>query len=290
MLSDGRRVVDSFLVSEPHEAEILLAKLHAGGDVVDEFVAIEGAYTFRGEWKGLWLKRSLRDDARFVPFRDRVMVIECVDNLLGGRSPCEAHYFEVEFASRELSRPYIESRYGDHDLVTCSDVDEMLDFSEPRRARELDRFLVQCASAHKIAYVQMLKFWYDFDNRSDERKWFPLGPLSVVRDCWRQRQAPDHLVRLYRAEPDYAAFEYSFCFPREAVMRKLCTFSHDGYTQKDVDDALAGNYWVKCSAKGQRRGERHDENFRTVSLDESNSTFYVRENLARLKTHNVGPT
>jgi hypothetical protein len=285
MLSDGRRIVDSFLFSEPHELDVLLCKLHAEDPRVDEWVAVEGAYTFRGEHKGLCLRKHLEEDERFAPFRHKFTVVEQRENMLR-KGPCEKHFFEVEFASRELSREYILSKYGPRDLVTCSDVDEMLDFSDEDRCQRLDNFITETAARNQIAWVGMRKCWYDFDNFSDERKWFPLGPISRVRDEWRQRQAAN-LARPLDAGANPLAFEYSYCFSRDAIVRKLSTFSHDGFTTADVDRALAGNYWVKSDLLGQRRGDRPEDNFWTEPLTEKNSTRYVRENISWLKTWNT---
>ena len=286
MLSDGRKVVDSFLFSEPHEKEILLAKFHAGADGIDEFVAIEGAYTFRGEYKGLYLQNILDTDERFAPFRHKVTVLSCRESMLVGPA-CEREFFNVEFASRELSRAYILSKYSDRDFVTCTDVDEMLDFSDPRRAKHIDRILLEAAGQNKIAWIAMLKFWYDFDNASRERKFYPLGPISIVKGNWRQRQAPSHIVHVAH-QPKWLAFEYSFCFSREAIYRKLCTFSHDGYTMADVDRALAGNHWVKSESLGQKAGDRPEDFFTKQELNKDNSPPYVLENISWLKTHVVG--
>jgi Glycosyltransferase family 17 len=289
MLTDGRRLVDSFLFSEAHESEVLLAKLHAGGVLIDEFVAIESCYTFRGEYKGFWLAKALDTDPRFIPFRNKVTVIECKRNLFEevGKTHNEDGYFRVEFASRELSRDYIYGKYSDTDLVTCTDVDELLDCSDPVRSTIINTYLVRSASMSKIAWIQILKFWYDFDNACCEYKWYPVAPISVTRETWRLRQAPDRLVEVYKAPP-FLAFEFSYCFPRNDIWRKLNTFAHNEYVEQDLDDALKNNHWIKCKKKGQYVGDREGDTFRTVPLTPLISTKYVLDNFERLRTRNVG--
>ena len=284
MLSNGSKVVDSFLFSEPFEKEVLLTKLIAEDPVVDEWVAIEDAYTFRGEFKGTSL-RQIMDEPRFERFRRKMHIISCQENMFSGH-PCEENFFKVEFASRELSRDYILSKYEAQDLVGCSDVDELLDFSDQYRREQLDRILVEAVRNQRIALVKVLKFWYEFDNVSTERKWFPVGPVSVVKDCWRQRQAGEHLYTPYY-EPFPLAFEYSYCFSRAEILRKLTTFSHDGYTEADVHNALNGNYWIKATSKGEKLGDRQEDFFERVVLSRDNSTQYVRENFEFLRTGNL---
>src|SRR5262249_35713713 len=84
-------------------------------------------------------------------------------------------------------------------------------------------------------------------------------------------------------------FEYTFCFPPEAMWRKLNSFIHDGYTKEDLEKALLTNHWVKAPARGERPGHQTYDWLETVELTEQNSPRYVRDNLARLKTNVIPP-
>ena len=48
------KIIDTFLFSEPHEEKVLLAKLHAEYEIVDQFILIESPFDFRGKPKGLF--------------------------------------------------------------------------------------------------------------------------------------------------------------------------------------------------------------------------------------------
>ena len=74
-MSDAVRVFDTFQFSEPHEASVLLAKLHIESELVEKWIVVENDYSIKGGWKGRHLESVLASDPRFEMFRDRIVLI-----------------------------------------------------------------------------------------------------------------------------------------------------------------------------------------------------------------------
>jgi hypothetical protein len=284
------RVVDTFLFAEAYEAELLLAKLHCESPVVDEFVLVESTHTFRGEEKGLQARALVGGDDRFAPFRDRLTVIEHAGRLFEG-PPCYETYYENEERSRASVWPHVAARFSPRDWVLVSDVDEMVDGTDPARAAAFRGHLAAHAGWGRALRFGHYRYWYDWDNRC---YWAgvvtPAAQVGAIRrgaSTLRCRSRPPAGSWDVPAGDRPLFFEYTFCFPREAMWRKLNSFIHDGYAPRDLEVALLTNHWVKAPSRGERPGQQSVDWLETVVLDEANSPKYVRDNLARLKTHAV---
>src|SRR4051812_43876751 len=71
----GGKIVDSFLFSEVFEKELLLIKFILEEPHVSEWLILENAYSFQGEYKGLHAETMINGDKRFLPYRDRITFI-----------------------------------------------------------------------------------------------------------------------------------------------------------------------------------------------------------------------
>jgi hypothetical protein len=282
------KVVDTFLFSEAYEAELLLTKLHLESPLVDEFVLIESSQTFRGEEKGLQARKMLESDERFSRFLSRITVFSHPGRLFEG-PPGYNTYYQNEERSRASCQAHVLANYSDEDWVIVSDVDEAVDCCDTDRRCQFTECLSRSAGNSASLEFGHYRYWYDFDNRC---YWTgirtPVIQVGTIRrglgslNC---RSRPRHTVQLPAGDRPLF-FEYTFCFPAEACWRKLNSFIHDGYTVEELEKSLATNHWVKSAARGERPGERGDEDwFETVELTEQNSPQYVRDNLARLKTN-----
>ncbi len=284
------KIIDTFLFVEAYEAELLLMKLHLENDLVDKFVLIESAQTFRNEEKGLQAKKLILGDHRFWPFMDKIVIIEHEKGPFDG--PAGYHtFYEAEEWSRASCWDYVRGRYADDAWVIVSDVDEAVDASDPVRKR---LFLEElAANPGKTVIFDHYRYWYDFDNRSPWSIRTPVVQVGSIQNkttSFRCRSNPPGPIRNVPLGDNPVFFEYSYCFSRDAMWRKLNSFIHDGYTEADLDLALLVNAWIKASARGERFGQRgHEDWFDTVELTEANSPRYVRENISLLKTNAVSP-
>lgn len=278
------KFVDTFLFSEAYEKEILLLKLILEDSLIDEWVLVESDVTFRGDYKGLAARQLVEEDARFAPFRSRLTIIEQVGRLADGPAGYGTFY-ENEELSRELAGKHVMAKYPDDTWVFISDVDEMLDATDSLRR---ETFLNKLQDPLATYYCSHNRFWYDFDNYcSWKGVRTPVLSVKAVRTghsnfrcrsrgvCWRKD---------IESDPVALFFEYTFCFPAEAMWRKLNSFIHDGYTREELGEALRLNTWVKSGARGERIGERGKEDwFERVRLTPENSPQYVRDNLGQFR-------
>lgn len=307
-------VIDTFLFSEPHEADILLAKLSVEQDLVDRWVAVENAYTIKGEWKGVGLQALLVDDRRFDPFLDRLDVVSIETDFTSGFRPTKAEqarrrarsvlshvhagsagalrayaerpYFYAEAAQRDAALPYVlEAAAGTDALVCVSDVDEMVDGSDPGR-RDVVRRAITADTP--VVHLDRRRFAYDFDN-------VVLGGfrsvpavrtsalLSGRASLGQVRLVPQGVV----AGPMPVAFEYSYCYGAEGLRRKLATFTHLDPGGGVVDQALMFNHQLKLAAPGAipHYSYWHEQ----VPPEVAGHPLYILENMDRLRTGAVNP-
>ena len=62
------------------EKNLLLAKLNVEQNFVRHFVIAECAYSFKGTYKGLTLRRLIEEDPAFKSFREKITIIEIQEN------------------------------------------------------------------------------------------------------------------------------------------------------------------------------------------------------------------
>jgi hypothetical protein len=294
-------IIDTFLFSEPHEAELLLAKLHVEQDLVTHWVAIENAYTTKGVWKGTCLEAVLKDE-RFAPFLDRLVVLSLdvrfhddyrlsLKGQLGKaarramrasaslRGYKERPYFFAERKQREAATEAMYDLSGGRGWVIISDVDEMVDGSNPYRRNLIDR----ATSMANVLHLPRRRFVYDFDNVSIA----PFRYVPMVRIDSLARAS----LGTFRLTPtgvpaclEPLAFEYSYCYNREAIERKLMTFTHVDPGVQVVDRALECNH-----APVTDETLKNYHWYETVGAEEAGHPVYISEHIGELKTGVVNP-
>lgn len=276
------KIVDTFLYNNEYERDVLLAKLYAEYNFVNEIIGIESAYDFRGNHKGLSLKQLINKDTAFEPFCDKLTVIQNEKSPFdSGWEKIEKNYFKSEFISRGLAHQYLVEHYKDDDWVILSDVDEMLDFSNTdRRSILMDGFYNQNVDIQ----WQNLKFWWDFDNLNfNPYKYIPCHKLGFLKENGYANRN-DHCRKL---EPALVCgLEYAYCFSEDGNWNKLNTFAHDKYKEETLDNALLLNVFHKEKLRGEQL-EGPLDFFETIRLDNTNSTQYVLDNLDNLKVNTV---
>ncbi len=285
------KIIDSFLFSDAYEKELLLIKFILEAPYINEWIILENAYSFQGEYKGLNAADLINDDERFLPYKDRITFItkEMEPEVLNKEIVQDEKAFRVEFWQRDLAHDYFINKYDEDDWIIISDVDEALDFTDDDRCKEL--FGRMADDALGMLHVSTKRYWFDFDN---EYKILYGIPMCTKKYLLSTRK------KLHNVRFDYHAdlkmtwnciigFEYSSCFKADNIIHKLETGSHMGFSIENLQEALFCNHRI-ISEERKITLKPTDKFFLdTISLTAANSPRYVRENLASLKTHNIHP-
>lgn len=282
------RVVDSFLFSEPYEADLLALKFELESPLVDEWVAIENSYSFQGIRTGHHLEELLATDERFRRYRDRVttIVADRPVRAFPGSPRATESAFQVEFWQRNLVLEVLGDA-APEDWLIVSDVDEALDMTDARRFDTLDGRMERAAE-HMLA-VPTIRYWFDFDNRYAPLLGIPMATMAYLRSTGSTpaRFRRQHCGDLAEGWEVVVGFEWSSCFDVEHIVRKLRTQSHSGLREEDLRRALRLNHRPHLAPSRPEATDR--DLFETVVLDADNSPGLVRDQLDRLRTGNVDP-
>ena len=282
------QIIDTFLFSEPHEADLLYIKLMNESPRVDWWIIQENAYTTKGEYKGCFANEVLRD-LRFQPFKDKIIVCSANEKL--SDSSEEATNFQREGLQRTICAKVLNQICKDQeDLIIVSDVDESIDFSSQDRSDRFDAFYKQ---QDRPFWITRKRYWYDYDNLCNLRSIrIPVIQAKYLTDnVWVLPQSR-HYHDESRTLQDWdnpVAFEYSYVFRKwEDVQRKHVTYAHCMLDKEhDVRLGLDINAWIRSKQRNEKRSEY--DFFEQIELTEENSPKYVRENLEKLKTNIVNP-
>jgi hypothetical protein len=297
------RLFDAFLFAEPHETELLLAKLHVESELIDAWVVVENAYTQKGERKDTHLHDVLKDP-RFDPFRDRLHVVTLDRNFRAEfrRSTRErlalairmaapgydatmyrAHYDEApnwyaERFQRDAALPVLRELGGGEGWVFATDCDEMIDGSNPARRDAIVRAI---RSGAPSVSLRRQRFNYDFDNYCPAMRSVQAASIRYLDE---QQLGIFHTrTRMggMGAGPEPCVYEYSYCFSREFIVRKLETFPHLDPGRQVLEAALECNHatfggrptWIDPSLWYDR-----------LPIEQSGAPTYILENFERLRT------
>ncbi|WP_337286871.1 hypothetical protein [Candidatus Methylomirabilis sp.] len=286
-------LIDTFLFSEPSEKEVLLTKLNLGSDLVSEWVLVENAYTFRGEYKGLFAEHLIASP-EFDPFRSRISVISleiAFPKVRPDDSDGDDLTFPSQYAQRDSAMGHLLRRWsGQPDAwVLISDTDECLDVSTPLKRH---RLLRATRLGSDLLTLDRRRFWFDFDNRWFAKRSTPLVRMSALAEWVRAGESLGELrgrgiLGNSAGGLNHLLYEYSTCFDISGVYRKYDTVAHVGMLREDIDRALSCNHRPQFRIKGQQLGLTRDDWLERVKLTERNSPTYVRENFERLRTGNI---
>jgi hypothetical protein len=302
------RLFSTFLFSQDFEFEILLAKLHTESPIIERWVAVENAYTFKGATKPAVLAAHLAADARFEPFRDRITVVSLAEDLTDDFG--YAVRDRLEFAARialpgsdrsEIRRRFVEQRFfhaerrqrdaalapllefgGGEGWVVVTDVDEMLDGTDPAR---VDAVVDGTRSGAEVLALPRRRFVFDFDNEAVPRvRHVPLVVLSALTggdaSLDRLRKRAFGLV----PGPQHLVYEYSSCYPSPDIARKLSTYAHLDPGPEALRDALESNHVPLTRAPSRLVPE---DWYHRVDPEAVDAPRYVLEHLAELRTGSV---
>lgn len=277
------RFVDTFLFSEPHESDVLWVKLNVEDKLIDEWVVVENSHTHQGRYKGFFFNDLIANEPRFHQFRSKIHVIE--SDIVPHFDPDDRKIFDsdatqIDRAQRAKAVPYIVDNYDDQDYVLLSDVDECLDADSATRRRLLRR-KVRRGEDHVL--VPRIRYWFDYDNRWSTRRCVNLVSVRQLKkngdlDTYLQERSRPVIWR------HEMMFEYSFCFSREGIDRKMDSFLHTGFSPEDVETALRYNHRPISAHRPRQLSLNLEWWFEKRRLTPRNSPAFVRKNLALLRT------
>ena len=286
-------LIDTFLFSEPSEKEVLLTKLNLGSDLVSEWVLVENAYTFRGEYKGLFAK-DLIAAPEFGPFRNRISVVSseiAFPHVRPDDRNGDTITFRSQYAQRDSAMEHLLQRWRGHPdaWILISDTDECLDVSTSLKRHRLRR---ATHLGSDLLTLARRRFWFDFDNMWFAKRSTPLVRMSALAEWVRAGKSLGELrgrgiLGDSSGGLNHLLYEYSTCFDIAGVYRKYDTVAHVGMLREDIDRALECNHRPQFRIKGQRLGFSRDDWLERVRLTERNSPAYVREHFERLRTGNI---
>lgn len=279
-----KKIISTFLFSEPSEKNLILCKFHSEYEIVEEFIGIESHYTTRGKYKGAFLNEVLQHED-FAPFRDKITVLTNENSFYPvGVEYSEQNNLLSEFCSRAYCWDYVSSKYDDSTWLTLCDADELLDFSHPkRRDILLDIFEKNDGGID----IPCIRYWWDFDNYSHYEKYTPCHTIGHLRSL----EKPFHNRNWHtkRVTPEICvSYEYSHCMSAAGNWSKVNKAAHDKYTEEVMNNAYKYNTWHKEPARGERLNYPYDF-FETIELNETNAPQFVLENLDKLKVNTIDP-
>ena len=296
----------TFLFSDASEWELFVAKILSEQNLVEHWFVVDGEYSFKGELIGLCAKNLFRNESRLAQFESRITFIEnrenffeslrysirpsVVDFLRSIRNRAQVKtlrrekvFFSVEKKTRDLATSSVLERCEDSDWLLISDVDEILDTSGSRWTYIRDKL---AKTSGKILRVLRLRYVFDFDNLDPQIKFCPIVQISLLRGS-RPSKISEFRFRqdgvILSGKP--LVFEYSYCFPLDAIKRKLRNFAHVGPDDDMFSAALRLNHhFVQPGMNNSAR----------VWLEKSDiegdlHSAYIIENISHLRTGNINP-
>ena len=286
-------IIDTFLLSEPFEKEVLLAKFCMGSSIVTEWIISENAYTFRGEFKGL-LANGILSDSRFTQFRDRIKLVS-TEVKYPRVNPYDKNGDKTTFLSQYDQRDTVidhvrEKWEGQKDVwLLVSDADECLDGSTSTKRGNI---LQWTRLGSDLLILDRKRFWFDFDNEWRAQRFTPLVRIPALIKWLGSGNSLGKLRgSMISSWPSAglsgSIFEYSACFDKKGIYRKYETIGHVGMFREDIDRALECNHRPQFRIKGQQLGPRRDDWLERIQLNERNSPTYVRERFELLRTGNI---
>jgi hypothetical protein len=310
------KIIDSFMFSEPYEKELLLLKLEMENDVVDEWIIIEGSYSFQGEYKGHHINRIIAEDNRFLSFKDKIKVFEADDNFnhLYLMSPLEyirryikmkipkyrqqlvalseeASFF-AEKNQREIAVDYVVENCKDNDYLILTDIDEMLDAT---RKKKKEAFLGVLNSSEPCFKIKRKIFIYDFDNLTYRKRYSPIINIASIKKLkiktWVAQYIRTRLIweGMKKIDIDEDLFyEFSYCFEKSKIIRKEKTYAHTGRGDVEIERALLCNHSFKNITMINKDFINNKENwFEKIDANDDNLPHIIVDRFQQLRTNSV---
>lgn len=289
MLGRNFKIVDSFLFSEVYEKELLLLKFILEDEGIDEWVLLENAYSFQGDYTGLHARNLIDSDERFNKFKHKITIISKNEKTqeIPKHQYLDSLSFQVEYWQRDFAHDYFLENYNEEDWIMVSDVDEMIDFSDHDRKNEL--YEKMNAAKEGLLKVPTKRYWYDFDNEYR----VIIGNAMCNKKYLATNNKKLHHIRaenrsvLKKGWKNIIEFEYSSCYHPDHMLTKFYTSTHTGFTPNDLNQSLRCNHRPTREVQGTKPENNRKYFFETVELTPKNSPAYVRDNLSYYKINAI---
>jgi hypothetical protein len=305
-----KKIVSTFMFSEPHEQELLWLKFNVEDSFVNEWVITESKYTFQGKKKQMFLKEIL-SQSRFQKFNDKIHCIDLDENYNFNFEPkfkdllkrkakrwlnvrrnknyelvpyAELASFFSEINQRGACLDYLRSKYSKEDIIITCDTDEIFDFNGDK----MNLFISAVSKCNTPFYLKRYIYCYDFDNYSNRLRYSPivaLGDLTSKQALHNVRH-PSLANRRIVELSQNLVFEYTFCFSRESIIKKLASFAHvTDLDTESVDFCLSNNIALINPEKMDANYIQNPESFfDRIIISELNTPSFLIENMGDFKT------
>lgn len=310
------KIVSTFMFSEPHEANLLKLKFDIENSYIDKWIIIESSYTFQGHSKKKYLAEIL-SRPEFQLYKDKIVVLPVDYNYTYDfemsfkdllkrkiirklKSLNKGHRYELppysemaafhaEKSQRQSSQAYILEHYKPEDVIITCDVDEIFDFNDGK----IEEFSSIVKKTNQPFYIRRIIYAYDFNNITHRLRY---SPILKVKDLKKK----EFSFRFYRnlnrkkkivSSNSIFAYEYTNCFYKEDIIRKLRTFSHStSINEDDLNYILDLNIsLVPRDSLNKKFWEDKENLYDLVELNTSNSPSFIIKNFEKLKTGIVNP-
>lgn len=307
-----KKIISTFMFSEPHELELLWLKFNVEDNYVHEWVIIEGEFSFQGKRKDKFLNKIL-EQSRFEKFRHKIHIIELESNYNFDYEPsfkdllkrkvkrwlnhnmnknyefvpyAEHASFHAEINQRGAGFAYLKSKYAPDDLVIACDADEIFDFHGLK-----GEYLEELVKKNQTPfYVPREIYCYNYNNRTCRKRY---GPIAELKDftsvkSFQNIKHPSGEKNIIETEMQLI-YEYTFCFSKQAILQKLSTFAHvTDLDQASVEFCLENNITLINPANLDTAYLKNKENFYELIKEEDlDAPKFLKDNFAHFRTNVV---
>lgn len=305
-----KKIVSTFMFSDSHEQELLWLKFNVEDSFVNEWIITESIYTFQGKIKPMFLKEIL-SQSRFEKFKDKIHCIYLDENFNFQFEPkfidllkrkakrwlnanknrnydlvpyAELASFYSEINQRGACLDYLKSKYSDEDIIITCDTDEIFDLT----GNKITEFMNAVAMYDTPFYIKREIYCYDFDNSANRLRYSPIVKLKDLtsKQAFHNVRHPLNNKRTILEFSQSLAFEYTFCFSKESIIKKLTSFAH--VTDLDigaVDFCLNNNIALINPDRIDNDYIQNSESlFDRILISPNNTPLFLLENISKFKT------
>lgn len=261
-----KKIVSTFMFSEPHEQELLWLKFNVEDAFVSEWIITESTFTFQGKSKEKYFEKIL-EQSRFERFRYKIHYIKLDRNFNFEFEPklkevlkrkikrwlmsnsdkeyelvsyAELASFYAEIKQRGACLSHIKSKYSKNDVVLTCDTDEIFDFNGDKNVE----FLTILNKNETPFYIKREIFCYDYDNCTNRIRYSPIVSVKdiLLTDALHAVRHPLPANRNVIKTKNPLVFEFTFCFSKAAIVKKLYAFAHvTDLNEKALDFCFTNN-------------------------------------------------
>ncbi|SHG27119.1 Glycosyltransferase family 17 [Flavobacterium segetis] len=308
-----KKIVSTFMFSDSHEQELLWLKFNVEDSFITEWIITESKYTFQGKMKPMFLIEILKQ-SRFQKFIQKIHCIELDENFNFQFEPnfkdllkrkikrrlninynknyelvpyAELASFFSEINQRGACLNYLKSKYSKDDIIITCDTDEIFDFTGEKM-----NYFINAVSKYKTPfYIKRNIYCYDFDNYSNRLRYSPIVKLGdlISKQSFHHVRHPLPQKRIIAESDQSLAFEYTFCFSRDSIIKKLTSFAHvTDLDSRGVDFCLDNNIALINPDKIDNAFIRNSESFfETITISEKNTPLFLINNMKDFETNVV---